>query len=407
MRENRTSGSVCGAPGNGRSYHRAATRYLEAQPDMEIRMTILVLGGYGGTGKVFCRYLLKETKLNVVVAGRNLQKAEKWAETLKSEFSPDRISVRHVDASDRNGLRKAFQSVDFVLVAATTTQFAKQIIEVALEAHIDYLDIYYQQNIYPELETLKERISESGLCFITQAGFHPGLPAVLIRKGAAYFDKFMSANIAFAMNTRVEKPESVYELVDTLSDYKADIYKDGKWRPGTYKDAVKIDFGSFFGTRSCVPIDMVEMRNMPEIYGLKATGVYVAGFNWFVDYIIFPFIMLSQMIRKGSLRHFWAKALIWGINSFSGGEEGIVFLLQAEGEKRGERQELVIRCEHYSAYDFTVIPVIAALKQYIDGSIRKPGLWMMSHIVDPARLLEDMGQMGVSIRTLVAKKTDS
>jgi len=215
----------------------------------------------------------------------------------------------------------------------------------------------------------------------------------------------VSVIIAFAMNARIEKPESVYELVDSLSDYKADIYKDGKWRPGTYKDAVKIDFGSFFGTKSCFPIDMIEMRNMPEIYHLKSTGVYVAGFNWFVDYVIFPLMMLSQMIRKGLLRHFWAKALIWGMNNLSGDEERIVFLLQAEGEKGGEQEEVVIRCEHHSAYDFTVIPVIAALKQYIDGSIRKPGLWMMGHIVDPDRLLDDMRQMGVSIQTLVAKKT--
>jgi hypothetical protein len=368
-------------------------------------MTILVLGGYGGTGKVFCRYLLKETTMNVIVAGRDRQKAEEWALKLKSEFSPDRISMRHVDATDRKSLREAFQSIDFVLVAATTTQFAKQIAEAALEAHIDYLDIYYQQDVYPELETLKERIRESGQCFITQAGFHPGLPAVLIRKGAAYFETYESAVIAFAMNTRIEKPESVYEIVDSLSDYKADIYEDGRWRCGTYKDSVKIDFGSCFGVKSCVPIDMIEMRSMPEIYRLKSTGVYVAGFNWFVDSIIFPLIMLSQMIRKGLLRHFWAKALIWGINNLSGDEERIVFLLRAEGENYGSRQEVVIRCEHRSAYDFTVIPVIAALKQYIDGSIRKPGLWMMSHIVEPNRLLDDMEQMGVSIETFVAKKT--
>jgi hypothetical protein len=372
-----------------------------------MRMTILVLGGYGGTGKVFCRYLLKETKMNVIVAGRNRQKAEEWAEKLKSEFSPDRISVRHVDASDRNSLHEGFQSINFVLVAATTTQFAKQIAEVALEAHIDYLDIYYQQNVHPELATLKERIRESGQCFITQAGFHPGLPAVLTRKGSAYFDTYESAIVAFWMNTRIEKPESVYELVDALSDYKADIYKDGQWRRGTYKDAVKVDFGSGFGVKSCVPIDMIEMRSMPEIYRLKSAGVYVAGFNWFVDYIIFPLIMLSQMIYKGLLRHFWAKAVIWGINNLSGDEERIVFLLQAEGEKGGNRQEVAIRCEHHSAYDFTVIPVIATLKQYIDGSIRKPGLWMMSHIVDPDRLLDDMGQMGVSIQAFVANKTAS
>lgn len=374
---------------------------------IEVKMIILVLGGYGKTGKVFCRYLLKETKMKVIVAGRNRQKAEEWAEKLKSEFHPDRIAVRQVDASDRNSLREAFQGIDFVLVAATTTQFATQIAEVALEAHIDYLDIYYQQNVYPELDTLKERIRASGQCFITQAGFHPGLPAVLVRKGATCFDTYISAMIAFAMNIRIEKTDSVYEFVDSLSDYTADIYQDGQWRRGTYKDAVKIDFGSCFGVKSCVPMDMIEMRILPEICCLKSTGVYVAGFNGFVDYVVFPLIMMSQMIRKGLLRHFWAKLLIFGINNLSGDEEKIVFLLQAEGEKEGSRQEVVIRCEHHSAYDFTVIPVIAALKQYLDGSIRNPGLWMMGHIVDPDRLLDDMGKMGVGIQTLVTNKTAS
>jgi saccharopine dehydrogenase-like NADP-dependent oxidoreductase len=367
-------------------------------------MTILVLGGYGGTGKVFCRYLLRGTRFNVIIAGRDRQKAEEWAGTLKSEFSAERISARHVDASDRNSLCEAFKNIDFVLVAATTTQHAKQIAEAALEAHIDYLDIYYQQDVYPVLETMKERIKESGQCFITQAGFHPGLPSALIRKGAAYFDVYDSAKIAFAMNTRIEKPESVYELVNSLSDYKADICRDGRWIRATYRDAVKMDFGSFFGVRSCYPLDMVEIRSMQEMYNLKETGVYAAGFNWFVDYVLFPLVMLSQMIRKGSLRHFWARTLVWAVNNLSGSEEGLVFLLHAEGNKNGNRREVAIRCEHQSAYDFTVIPVIATLKQYADGSIRKPGLWMMGHLVDPDRLLGDMEQMGVDVQTLVADK---
>ncbi len=151
-------------------------------------MRILVLGGYGGTGNIFCRYLLEETRVDVIVAGRNRQRAEALAGTLKVEFPPDRISARQVDASDPSSLREGFQNIDFVLVAATTTRFAKQIAEAALNARIDYLDIYYQQDVYPVLESLKKRITESGQCFITQAGFHPGLPAAAIRKGAAHFD---------------------------------------------------------------------------------------------------------------------------------------------------------------------------------------------------------------------------
>ncbi len=366
-------------------------------------MRILVLGGYGGTGKVFCRYLLKETSFDVIIAGRNRPRAEEWAARLKMDFSPNRISVRHVDASDRSSLREAFRSIDFVLVTATTTQFAKTIAEAALEAHIDYLDIYYLQDAYSVLESLKERITETGQCFITQAGFHPGLPAAFVRKGATYFDNYDSALIAFVMNARIENPESVYEIVDSLADYKADVFSGGQWRRGTYKDAVAIDFGPTFGVKSCVPLEMVEIRHLPEMYHMKDVGVYAAGFNWFVDYMVFPLIMLSQTVRRGWLHHFWAKALVWGINHLSRANEGVVLLLHAKGDKGGKRQEIVIRSEHHSAYDFTVIPVIATLKQYADGSIRRPGLWMMGHVVDPDRFFGDMERMGISIQTHIVK----
>jgi hypothetical protein len=364
-------------------------------------MRVLVLGGYGGTGTLFCRYLLQETGCQVVVAGRDRRKAEAWAETLKADFPPDRVSARHADASDRDALREAFRGVDFVLVAATTTQFAKQIAEAALEARIDYLDIYYRQDVYPALESLKERIARSGRCFITQAGFHPGLPAAFIRKGAAYFDTYDSAIVAFAMNARIDKAESVYELVDALADYTVDVFKDGRWRRGTYRDAMTIDFGSRFGVKSCAPMGLVEIGPIPEMYPLKEVGVYAAGFNWFVDYVVFPLIVASQTIRKGSLRRFWAEALVWGLNTFSRADEGLVFLLHGTGGKDGHHREIEIRCEHDSAYDFTVVPVIAAMKQYLDGAIRHPGLWMMGHVVDPDRLCADMERMGVTIQVRI------
>lgn len=358
-------------------------------------LTILVLGGYGGTGKVFCRYLLKETGVKVIVAGRKLQKAEELANRLKKEFPQDRVCARELDASDKESLYRGFRDIDFVLIAATTTKWARQIAESALAANIDYLDIYFQQDVYPALESLDQLIRQAGRCFITQAGFHPGLPSAYIRRGAQYFDRYDKAIITFAMTVRIEKPESVYELVDFVADYKADIFKDGIWKTATYKDAIKIDFGSRFGVKSCVAMDMIEIKALPELLSLHETGVYTTGFNWFVDYFLFPLMTLSHGIKKGLFRHFWAKSLIWGINTFSAAEQGIAFLLLAEGEKHGKSQSVTILSEYYSTYDFTVIPVIACLKQYLDNSLSEPGLQMMGHIIDPERLLEDMEKMGV------------
>lgn len=360
-------------------------------------MKILVLGGYGGTGKVFCRMLLEETDWNVIVAGRNEKKAEEHAEFLKANFPGERVEYRHVDAADRSSLRSAFRECDLVLIAATTAKYALTIAEEAIEAGIDYIDIYFQQDVYSTLRTLEEKILKSGKCFITQGGFHPGLPALFVRSGASQFDNFKRAIIAFVMNEEIENPYSLIELVDSFAEYRPEVYRSGKWVPGSYKDEIKIDFAKGWGKRSCVPIDLIEMKGIPEKYGLEETGVYVAGFNWFVDYLLFPLIMISHKINRGLFRRFWARLMTWGINNFSNCQLGVVFLLKAEGEKEGMLKKLMIRAEHKSAYEFTVIPVIALLKQL--DSIRKPGLYMMGHIADPEILINDMIRMGVKIET--------
>ena len=63
---------------------------------------------------------------------------------------------------------------------------------------------------------------------------------------------------------------------------------------------------------------------------------------------------------------------------------------------------LIIRNVRYSFSfgkntDFTAIPVVACLLQYLDGSIRKPGLWLQANIVEPNRFMEDMKRMGIDV----------
>ena len=365
---------------------------------------ILILGGYGGVGTVISRLLLKETDANLIIAGRRKEKTEELSRQLNKEFSGNRVCGLYADASDSESLITAFQSADMVLVSATTTQYVKQVAQTALNAGIDYLDIHFQQNIVPVLNGLASDIEKTNRCFITQAGFHPGLPSAFVRRAAPYFSRYKRALVGMAMNVRVERSDSVYELIDEIGDYKADIFKGGKWKSSDYKDVVKIDFGSLFGIRSCYPMQMEEIRPLPEMFGLEDVGVYVAGFNWFIDNIVIPLVIILGKIRKGLGRHFLAKLFIWGVNTFSGRQKAVVFVVEAEGEKNGKNVKVRIVTEHNDAYYFTAAPVVACMLQYLDGSIVKPGLWMMGHIVEPVRLMNDMERMGVRIQMQVTNR---
>ena len=50
-----------------------------------------------------------------------------------------------------------------------------------------------------------------------------------------------------------------------------------------------------------------------------------------------------------------------------------------------------------NGYAFTAIPAAACLLQYLDGSIRKPGLWLQGIVVEPDRLMVDMERMGIQV----------
>ncbi|RLB29054.1 MAG: hypothetical protein DRG87_07975 [Deltaproteobacteria bacterium] len=360
---------------------------------------ILILGGYGGVGRSLSRLVLRETDAEVVVAGRRKEKAQEFAQALRKEFSDSSVSARYADASDPKSLVEAYRGVDMVLVTATTPQYLHQIALTALGAGCDYLDILVQQNTIPQLRALSSEIAKAGRVFITQAGFHPGLPAVFIRYAAQHFDDYRKALIGMAMNARFEKPESSHEIIHEVGESNAEIYQEGRWRKANYKDAIKVDFGSRFGIRTCFPLQMEEIRELPQTLGIGETGVYVAGFNWFVDNIVFPLIIVFQKIKKGMGLNALGTLMYWGVNTFSSPDLGVVFLLDAEGVKGGKNLRVKIIAEHDDTFLFTSAPVVACLRQYLDGSLTKPGLWFMGTMVDDSRLMEDMKQMGIKIKT--------
>jgi saccharopine dehydrogenase (NAD+, L-lysine-forming) len=75
----------------------------------------------------------------------------------------------------------------------------------------------------------------------------------------------------------------------------------------------------------------------------------------------------------------------------------VILKLEATGQADGRPARLEVSARHPDGYLFTAIPVVATALQVLDGSIRKPGLWMMGQLAEPARLMRDMQRMGVEV----------
>jgi len=357
--------------------------------------TILILGGYGYTGKFLAKHLLAHTEADIVIAGRNIEKAQAFV----NELHNPRASARQADASSCNNLTQALQGVTLCLVAAPTTHQVHTVIRACIDAGVDYLDVQLGANKLKTLYAAQAEIQKAGLCFITEAGYHPGLPAALIRYAATKLvDGLESAVTAGFLNMQdLPYTEAVDEVMEGFLDYQAQIYKNGAWTKPSAWNMREFEFGNEIGKRRGSSMFFEELRSIPEIFPtLKETGFYIAGANWLSDLIITPLVFIGLKIApKRGIRPL-GKLMWWAMGKMKP-PYLVALKVEAKGYRNGKPAQVEVRIAHPDGYELTAIPVVAYLRQYLDGTARKCGVHMMGHIAEPIRLFNDMQMMGAEV----------
>ena len=373
---------------------------------------LLILGGYGNTGRPLAQLLLQETDAGLVLAGRDLGKAQALANEFNTAFGSNRVSGRLVDASDPATLRQAYSDVDMVVVTSSTVDYTEQVAGAALDAGIDYFDVQYSTHKSTVLQGMARRIKEASLCFITDGGFHPGLPAALIRYLAPEFDRLEVARVGSVIKidwTGLELASSTMEeFVAEFMDFQTLVFQDGRWQQAGLMAMMKpiyMDFGSEigpgFGRQYCIPMFLEEMRAIPELYpDVKEAGFFVGGFNWAVDWFISPTIMVALKLWPARAKRPMGRLMLWGLRTFGQPPYGTLLKAEVRGQKDSQTKAVDLILHHEDGYAFTAIPAAACLLQILDGSIRQPGLWLQGSVVEPGRFIHDMERMGIQVQRI-------
>lgn len=367
--------------------------------------TVLILGGYGETGRRIAQHLLHRTKVRVRIAGRNLDEARRLADALNKKYAGKRAEALRMDANDALSVRSAMDGIGFFVQAgpAFPVETVRMLAEQTLEQNADWMDVQLDPLQARTLREYEDDIRGKNCCFATQGGFHPGLPAALVRWADLRLEKLDEAHVAGFINPEggLIMTQGVDELIELFQDYRVKVFRDGVWQDVDLKDMnnfPKFDLALGFGRQSFTPMQLDELNALPEmIPTLKDTAFYVGGFNWFTNFVVSPMIMAGGKYLKKIPNVAWGKLLCWSTSTFGRPPYGTLLQLNAMGWRDKQRVELRLALTHPDEYELTAVPMVATMQQMMERKSHPVGVHFMAHIPEPKRLLSDMEAMGITI----------
>lgn len=359
---------------------------------------MMILGGYGNAGISIARLLLQETDLNLVLAGRNTIQAKNAANELNTQFGGARVQGMRVDATNVEDLRKAFTHCDTVVVCVPVTGSGIRggVVQAAFDAGINYIDINLDEEKQQLLRHLSEQMKRSGRYFMTEAGLVPGLPSAMAFFAAKYFDRLHSLRFGFVERENSGGYGSAIDLMYYTAN-PAFVYEKGAWRKVSATTSKKIGFGHELGNVTCYPMDLYELRTVPEELGVDEIGFYAAGMNPVTDLVLL-FWSLSRLYKFAWSLRLGAKLGIWTVQKFTKPPFTTTLSMKAEGEVDGHAEIVDMMISHENGYQATAIPAVAGILQLLDGSLTGPGVMIMGHCVNPDRFFGDIKRLGMNVR---------
>lgn len=139
---------------------------------------VLILGGYGNFGSVIAKSLAAEPDIQLIIAGRSLQKAQTFVHKLTATHP---AQAREIDI--QHNIRNALADIQPAIVIHTCGPFQHQNYDVALacvQAGVHYIDLADGRDFVAGITSLHALAEKAGVLVISGASSVPCLTSALI-----------------------------------------------------------------------------------------------------------------------------------------------------------------------------------------------------------------------------------
>ena len=249
----------------------------------------VVLGGYGNMGMIAVRDLYNSCKdCEIVIAGRDLEKAKKYASSFKSSH----VKYAKVDVTDINSTASLLKNSD-VCINCVQYYYNLHIMKACLKAKTNYLDLGGLFHVTREQLKFHSKFKEMNKVAILGCGSTPGITNIMASYGAKLLNHVNEIHVSFGdydatkYNQPFVLPYSMYTLFDEFM-LKPALFTKGKLifvKPGSGETI--LEFPKPIGKVKGFYSIHSELATFPKSFNLKECSFRVTFPEEFNDQIRF------------------------------------------------------------------------------------------------------------------------
>ncbi len=381
-------------------------------------MKVLVVGASGQMGALTVRDLVNFYDAEVVAGDLSLERVKKVAESVSKEH----VTPVKLDATDRNGLRKAARGADVVLNTAWYELNIK-VMPVAIELGAHYGDLGGFYDFTFEQLKHDKKAKDAGVTCVLGIGSSPGITNICGAAGAKKLDKVDTIDIYCAWGTKAKSDRasmpsySVRTVLDELTQ-EPPVVKDGKkmrmpvlsgqtevWMPEPagkvvayyIKHSEPATMADFIGkgTRNVSfrigfpPTDFATFKTLAQLGFASGKEIDVHG---------------AKVSPKEFITSMYLDALASSRESSEGVDEYDFFRVDVIGEKGGMPAQATYFVKTWndrktglpSGRDTAVPPSVAA-DWLVKGKIKERGTLPPEACIEPEPFFKELGRRGIMV----------
>ncbi|MCD8497053.1 MAG: saccharopine dehydrogenase NADP-binding domain-containing protein [Alphaproteobacteria bacterium] len=260
---------------------------------------ILIIGGYGNFGRFIARMLAREETIQLILAGRDVKKAEFLAGALEAAHKPE---AAFVDIN--NSLTEALARIKPDIVIHTSGPFQGQdydVAEACIAQGCHYIDLADGRGFVEGITALDEQAKAKGVMVISGASSVPCLTSALVDHYRAEFKTLESLDYGITTAQKTNRGLATTAAILSYTGKPFPTLVDGKMETVYGWQGLRARKYPALGWRLLGNCDVPDLALFSKRYPELKNVRFYAGLE--IPFIHLTLWGISWLVRIGLIRH--------------------------------------------------------------------------------------------------------